>query len=185
MDRGVNQASASLKDNLMANDIKEMRRKLQSDDVDEVHDVLIDIGKEGLHSLVEDVARLLHHPEGAARGAAIRVLAFYWKLDDYRAVAENMMRDDPDSGVRAIALMAWAGYSAGTRDYQVMRRLYAILRDPEEDQEVRANAYPNLLAVGACPKSEWPNDDVYGNIDAGVDWALLDRMMEEAAPMPR
>jgi hypothetical protein len=32
----------------------------------------------------------------------------------------------------------------------VMRRLYEILRDPGEDQEVRAGAYPNLLAVVRC-----------------------------------
>ena len=159
----------------------ELRKQLQSDDVDEVHDALIDIGKEGLYSLTDDVARLLDDGRGAVRAAAIRVLALYWQLPASKATAERMSRTDSDVEVRVVALMAWSAYYDGTRDRSVLRLLDQLLRDPAAPEELRAQAYLSILAVSDLPKSEWPSTAaVFGEIEGTVDWNLIDRLMADA-----
>lgn len=166
-------------------DIEELREQLGSDDVDTVFDAIIDIGKKGVYSLEPEVQRCLESPEAAIRSAAIKVLAFYWKQDVYRLRADVMSRTDPDEEVRGTALMAWSGYYAGTRDAGVMRRLHDLLCDPDENEYVRAQAYPALLAVAGLPPAEWPRQtSIYGDIQGGVDWALVERLMSTASTGP-
>lgn len=151
-----------------------LRAQLRSSDEDEIYSALIDIGREGLVEMRADVERFLGHDEPELRSAAIRVLGFYWELDGHRQTADRMWRTDPDDEVRAVALMAWGKYYAGSRDPSVLRTLLGLLNDVGAIEDVRAQAWPSLLSVAAVPKEKWPRDlAVYGRIDEAVDWPLV------------
>ncbi len=160
--------------------LEALRKQLASGDLDLIFDALMDAGKDGHQELRADVEPFLEHPEGELRGAAIRVLAFYWQLPEYRERADQLWREDADEEVRGAALMSWATYYRETGDPDVMQVLVDLLTDDEEVEDVRAIAWPSLLAVSGLPKSEWPDRTaVYGDIDDGVDWGLVDKLLEQ------
>lgn len=161
---------------MTSSDSGTLRRRLSSADPNDIHDTLIDIGKAGLESLVEEVAQFLTHREGFLRGAAIRVLAFYWQLPEFYETAERMWRNDPEEEVQGIALMGWAQYAAGSKDPAVQRVLLDLLHDTHANQELRAQAWSSLLSVAGIPPGQRPKPASPGFVDESVDWQLAERL---------
>ena len=161
---------------MQVTDLATLKERLSTACPDEIHDALIDIGKAGLESLADDIAPFLTHPTCFVRGAAIRVLAFYWQKPAYRETAERMWRTDPEQEVRGIALMGWAQYAAGSKDPDVQRTLIEIVRNTEACQELRAQAWMSLFAVLGIPPERRPAHVPYGHVDEDVDWELLEQM---------
>lgn len=139
---------------------------------------MITIGKEAIYELQDTVAAYLRHADPELRGAAIRVLAFYWRLEAYRPVAERMALDDEDDEARAIALMAWTSYSHGSKDQVVLARLNSLLRDTQQPYSVRSQAYRSLLRVAGLPGDAWPKHvAALDDLDAEIDWDLVARLV--------
>ena len=158
-----------------------LKQQLSAEDPDDIYDALIDIGKGGLESLAEAVAPFLTHRKGFLRGAAIRVLAFYWQLPEYRETAERMWRSDHDEEVQGIALMGWAQYAAGSKDPAIQRILIDLLLDSDAGEELRAQAWMSLVSVAGIPHAQRPEYARYGHVDEDVDWDLVERL-ESALP---
>ena len=157
-------------------DLLIFKRRLAATCSDEIHDALIDIGKAGLDSLASDVAPFLTHPKCFLRGAAIRVLAFYWQKPEYRETAERMWRNDPEEEVQGIALMGWAQYAAGSKDPAVQRTLIDLVRNTDASEELRAQAWMSLFSVLGIPSDRRPAHVRYGHVDEDVDWQLLEQL---------
>ena len=146
------------------------------------YSAIIAIGKASLTTLAPAIDPYLRDGDPELRSAAIRTLAFYWRLPQYRPVAEKMMREEPDELTRSVAVMGWAGYATASKDLETLRRLYEIIIDDTEATPVRDQAYLNFFvvylpsAVGR-PKSAYHVDQRF---EGGVDWARLDAAMQES-----
>lgn len=145
------------------------------------YSAIIAIGKASLTGLASAIAPYLQDSDPELRSAAIRTLAFYWRLPQYRSVAEKMMREEPDALTRSVAVMAWAGYDIATKNHETLRRLYKIVIDEAEAPTVRDQAYLDFFAVylptaAGRPKSAYR---VGRRFEDEVDWGRLDAAMQE------
>jgi len=150
------------------------------------YSAIIAIGKASLTGLESAIAPYIEDPDPELRSAAIRTLAFYWRLPQYRSVAERMMREEPDAQTRSVAVMAWAGYDIGTKNRETLRRLYEIVVDEAEPPVVRDQAYLDFFAVYlptavGRPKSAYR---VGRRFDDEVEWERLDAAMLDAGVDP-
>jgi hypothetical protein len=145
------------------------------------YSAIIAIGKASLTGLASAIEPYLQNPDPELRSAAIRTLAFYWRLPQYRSVAEKMMREEPDELTRSVAVMGWAGYDVGSKNRETLRRLYKAVIDDTEATPVRDQAYLNFFAVYLPSAVGRPTSayHVGRRFEDGVDWARLDAAMQE------
>lgn len=154
---------------------------LAGTDRSERYSALIALGKAGLRQHEKRIAGYLDETDSGLRSAAIRVLAFYWRLPAYRKTAESMMLDQ-DAHVRAVAVMSWASYGFHTRDQDILRHLYQILVDDNQPRQVRDAAYGSFFSVFepnnvGLPK---PALQLGKSIDECIDWRRLDAAVESS-----
>lgn len=159
--------------------MENLKLQLKSQDPDQVYDALIDIGKGGYMQFEKDVVNFLTSDDVELRAAAIRVLGFYWQLDKYASVAEEMFLNDSDDWVRAVALMAWSAYYRNSNDKQVLQKLYNTLQNESESTSVRSEAYRAMWAVSSIQPPDWPRTDI-DNIEEEVEWDLVQKLVREA-----
>lgn len=136
---------------------------------------LIQTGKRNRRDLLHRVEEFLSHPDGYVREAALKVVAFYWKLPEYRDYAMDQVRGDEDPRVREAAAMALGDYGRG--DSNVLRRLLEVALDPAEAEDVRDAAYHGALTVAGISRAEYPRAYWRPDWEARADWALLARMV--------
>jgi hypothetical protein len=152
---------------------------LQNATDDTRYGAIIAIGKSGLSELAPHIEPYLVDADSALRSAAIRTLAFYWRVPRHRETAAAMMYGEPDPSARAVAVMGWATYDLHKSIGSTLRRLYAIVIDDTQPKIVRASAYDAFFAVylpthQGAPKSPM----VVGRpIEDEVDWSRLDEAM--------
>jgi HEAT repeat protein len=162
----------------MDQQFEQLEEQLRASNQETVYDALIDVGKEGLYQFKKTVEQFLHVPDPELRGAAIRVLAFYWQLEEYQVVAEKMFLEDSDEEVRSIALMGWANYFSNTNNPTVLSRLYCILHNHQEASSVRSQSYRSIFVVVGLPKNLWPKKiAAFDDIDAEVEWDLVSKLV--------
>lgn len=145
------------------------------------YSAMISIGKADLKQHEKRIAGYLNETDSELRSAAIRVLAFYWRLPTYRQIAASMMQD-PDDHVRAVAVMSWASYSLHSRDQDTLRSLYKILVDDNQPRRVRDAAYNSFFTVFEPTSAGLPKPalQIDKTIDECIDWKRLDAAVEES-----
>lgn len=158
---------------------EELKKVLLGADDDEVYSAMIKIGKSFYRELKDDIVPFLQNANVELRSGAIRVLAFYWKLPEYKEIALTLFNNDTDSTVRADALMAWVGYYKNSNDKAVLKKLYDIMINKHEEHEIRAQAYSGLLFVAGLPKENWP-DIFVDDVDTDADWNLINQIIQSA-----
>ncbi len=166
-----------------ADDERRIRAQLRSPNGDDRSDAIVDIGKRGLREMHKDIEPLIADPDPPVREAAIRVLGFYWKLPSYKERALQMSQQDPDEETRMVALMAWADYFNATRDAEIAKYLYRVMRDPSEPEMVRAMAYTCFLAVCGIPSKDRPRRvmQLDKTVDETIDWHRVEQLLNECS----
>jgi len=166
-----------------ADDEERLRAQLRSPRAEDRADAVVDIGKRGMRNMCKDIEAVVDDPDPIVREAAIRVLAFYWKLPAYKERALQMSQRDPDEETRMVALMAWADYFNNTRDAEIARYLYGVMRDQTEQEMVRAMAYTCFLAVCGVPSRDRPRRvmQLDKTVDETIDWNRAERLLKECA----
>jgi hypothetical protein len=156
---------------------------LRSATDDTRYSALIAIGKAGLRGLAPEIEPYLVDEDSELRSAAIRTLAFYWRMPEHRATAATMMRDEPDPSARAVAVMAWATYDLHANVGATLRRLYEIVIDDTQPKIVRAAAYDSFFAVHLPTDQGAPRAAMTAGrpVEDGFDWRRLDEAMRAAA----
>ncbi|KAB2928902.1 MAG: hypothetical protein F9K24_21415 [Leptonema illini] len=163
-------------------EVENYRMRLKDNDIDRLHETIFDIGKSNCYDLEKEIASFLHHEEADIRSAAIRVLAFYWQLDNYKDAAEQMFLDksEPDH-VRDVAVMSWGIYYYKKNSSFAIEKLYKIVCDKNEPDDVRASAYNAILSSTILPVSDVRRSQGdTESINDLVDWPLLDQIREVA-----
>ncbi|ABC29818.1 hypothetical protein HCH_03052 [Hahella chejuensis KCTC 2396] len=166
--------------------IARLKEKLASEDIDDIYDALIDIGKTDCYELMEDVRRFLQHLEPDLQRAAIMVLGIYWAVPDFKHELVPLMSKDVDDDVRATALINWVGYYAGTKDPAVLLRLNDLLRDKTEDIFVRMEALRGLFRVAQSGiddtlMRQLERAPSYAEFESLIPWELVDKLIEKAS----
>lgn len=168
--------------------VKEMQQLLENEsDGNELHDLLIDCGKKYPWTLQEKnelkniIVKLCDHPSEQARSASIRVLCFYWGMEEFRDKAWEMFSYDEDDEVRSDALMSWANTYRKENKASVMKKLYSILEDKDTDVNIRETAYRCLFYVSPLAPENRPNQILdWDHFDESVDWNLIEKLISEA-----
>lgn len=145
------------------------------------YSAMISIGKAGLKQHEKRIAGYLNETDDDLRSAAIRVLAFYWRLPTYRDVAASMMRDESEH-VRGVAVMSWAAYSLHSRDPDTLRTLYQILVDDNQSRGVRGIAYSCFFTVYQPTSEGLPKSAVQVDktVEECIDWDRLDAAVRDS-----
>ncbi len=150
---------------------------LRSANASDVYSALIRIGKEGHRELEAEVVPFLESGNAELRGAAIRVLGFYWTLPAYRERAAEMVRSERDPDARSVSIMALSSYYADSKDPEVLKTLYALTVDTTQEFRVRSAAYSGMMAVAGIPGIERAKAMPLGSMDESINWELIERML--------
>lgn len=141
--------------------------------LDDIHDQLIDVGKQQLRERLPWVVTHLDHPTDFVRAAALRAVAFYWRLPDFRAMARARLTDDPSPEVRAVAASCLGGYGYLAYSAEEMTALVSKAIDPNEDDSVRAAAFSGALVASHVPRHDYPMARALPDFEARAPWGLL------------
>src|ERR1044071_8031194 len=93
-----------------------IERGLASANLEDVHDAILDIGKQGHRELTERVVPFLTSDTAFLREAALRTLVFHFQLPAHKVDAIRLLKDDPDEGVRQAAAMGLRSFAQTDRD---------------------------------------------------------------------
>jgi hypothetical protein len=159
-------------------DAPELQRRLASSREADVYSALIEIGKTGQRSLEASVASFLGHASATLRGAAARVLGFYWRAPGYRDRIQILVESETDGPARSVEIMAWSAYHTATKDAAALRLLYAIFSNPTLETIVRHSAYLGMMEVFGLAGPGQARALPTGPFDASIDWDLVRRMMD-------
>lgn len=156
---------------------------LASSDPEDVHDAIIDIGKQRHPELAGRVVPYLMSSTGFLRAAAIKTLAFYLHLPAHKADAIRLLDLDPDEDVREAAAMGLAYYAM--EDRALLQQLVRVATSRGEQDIVRAAAFLSALDAAGLEPGEFPKARALPDFDARADWALLARVLARAGqPVP-
>jgi hypothetical protein len=156
----------------------------ESADLETVYDALITVGKKGRRELRSRVEAFLTHPEPALREAALKVLAFYWRLPEHTATAIRALREDGDRDVRGAAAMALGAYEVGDSD--ILRLLLDVALDAMEEESVRDAAHSSALIAAGVSKTDYPMERTLPGFEASANWRLLARLLGQlGVPIPK
>jgi hypothetical protein len=158
-----------------------------------VGEALIDVGKEKLYELADEIYPYLNDPFSEFRAEAVRTLGWNTRLgiDEFcRDQAYQIWEKDDDEEVKLAALTSWGRYYSETKDSHVLQTVYNILISKQYSSEIRALAFRLLLDISDTldrPKEAY---SVYklGEIeereefDRAIDWDRVHRVMTECVP---
>jgi len=136
-----------------------------------------------LMEAAEDIEDLISHLSPAVRAAAIEVLAFRWRIADYRPLCEYVLRYDVSADVRAVAARGLGAILARSRDKDALRQLLETLRDPDEARIVRYASYLAALEVVGAAPARGVRERF--NLRRDVDWNLVEHLLRESGEVMR
>lgn len=168
--------------------IKEMQQLLENEsDGNELYDLLIDCGKkypwtpQEKNQLKNIIVKICDDPSEQARSASIRVLCFYWGMEEFRDKAWEMFSYDKNDDVRSDALISWANTYRKQNKASVMKTLYSILENKNTEVTIRETAYRCIFYVSPLPPENRPNQILdWDHFDENVDWKLIEKLISEA-----
>lgn len=145
----------------------------ETDTLDDLNDQLIDAGKQQLRERLPWVVAHLDHAVDFVRAAALRAVAFYWRLPEFRDVARARLTDDPSAEVRAVAATCLGGYGHLAYSPDEMIALVDKALDPDEDDTVRAAAFSAALVASRVPREDYPMARALPDFETRAPWGLL------------
>jgi len=97
---------------------KQILARLSSNDPNELHDIVIDIGKNELREYSLNILQLLDHPDSEARRAAIWTLGIRWQIPEVIPRLADIWTSDVDELVRSTAMIAWSSFYSDSRSQE-------------------------------------------------------------------
>ncbi len=151
---------------------------------------LIDCGKnfgitrEEAEQLKDTIYHYCDYPNFMVRSSAIRVLCFYWGLNEKKfrdKALELFNNQNEDEETRADALFSWSNTYTNTNSRQEMQFLYDILKNRKYPVLIRSTAYQGFFMVSLIPSKDRPKTDWnWDNFDEEVNWNLVNKLLQEA-----
>lgn len=154
-----------------------------SDDEDDLYDAIVDAGKGELKELEPEVRRFLNHVEEDLREAAIATLGMRWALPNFLEECEAIWRNDSNDNVRSTALHSWASYYFASKDKNIVKILYNVVKKQGEDAFVRLSALTGIIHVMGLSEDEFNIKELersqnYQDFENMLPWSKLDQLLE-------
>lgn len=155
---------------------------LESSDIDDVYDALIDVGKKELREYETTVWGLLDHRETDVRRAAVMVLGSYWALPDFVDKLFDIWKEDNDDELRATALICWIGYFKKSANKTVINELKTLAYDTQESASVRIEALRGIIKVLGANEDEFDfrkleRTTTYKEFEDSIPWKKFNDLM--------
>jgi HEAT repeat protein len=127
---------------------------------------------DGERDLQLALERLLDHPVELVRQSALDAIVYGERGGkEHLSKALEMLRSDSDAGTRAYAAVAVAALSRRYGSQEAVPALIQALRDSDEHNKVRLEAYNSLLSITGAPTSEISRADPEAwDPERDVDW---------------
>jgi hypothetical protein len=161
----------------------------------EVGHALIVVGKREIYELEAEIYPYLEDPLADFREDAVTTLGWNngLSIDDFRCnKAYGIFLKDPDNDVKVAALNAWGSYYAETKDSEVLKILYDILRSDQYYIRIRRYAYTLIYEVADAFTNRFYeiNEilDIEGIIksieqfNASINWKRINKIMQDCVP---
>lgn len=159
---------------------------------DDVACAIIDVGKEKIYELKNEVYRYLNDPFPDFRAEAVRTLGYptRLKLPEFRDKAYEIWISDPDEDVKIAAISAWAGYYDFTSNADVLKKLYKIIQSHQNSVLIRIRAFFCLIYVAEKPQDMREGYEILElrelesnqELDKAINWDRIDEIMEKYVP---
>lgn len=163
--------------------MRDLIADLESSDVETVYDAIISAGKTNRRELRPRIEALLTSSDPGLREAALKTVAFYWRLPEHETTARRALREDIDPDVRAAAAMALGGYPDGA---DALAPLLEVALDANEEEGVRDAAYSSALIVASVSRAEYPMERTIPGFEERANWPLLARVVHaHGADVPK
>lgn len=137
----------------------------------EIADAVADFGVEYFVEAKPDVEQLLDHDDPIVRYSAIVALGFDFCTTDRIERLLDILFRDPDRDCRRAAAAAFGCLHRGTNDKRIAGALAVVVRNKNEEDDVRIFAYTALLNVLGIPRNLQP--DPLSMALGDIDWELV------------
>lgn len=127
---------------------------------EELIDALFEARRSNRIDLAPQVGRLLAHDAPMVREEAISLLATKWALTEWRTDILELLKSDPDFGVRSRAASGLANLSSSSTRHEDLAVLVGVVRNVREETVVRQSC---LESIAALTGQKGPDDT--GSID--------------------
>lgn len=114
-------------------------------------DALYEARRADRRDLEAEVVQLLNHEEPIVREEAVSLLMSKWKTSRLAEVARELLRSDPDYGVRARAAIGLASISGGSNRKTDAALLASVFGDANSTQELKRACFEALSLMAGRP----------------------------------
>ena len=135
----------------------------------ELIDAIWEIRRSGLRDRRDEIVRLLDHDDPTVREEVVSLLFVKWADGTLRDRLVDLVRSDPDPGVRARAAGALPAVSAQGIRQTERELLRGIVLDVREDDTVRRASYEALCRI-VHGESTILDDATDLDEDVDLDW---------------
>jgi len=115
-------------------------------------DALIDVGKEKIYELKEEVYPYVKDTNSEYRAEAIRTLGWGTRLldPDFKSSVHDIWLHDPDEEVKIAALASWTDYYRYSEDPKILLELYHILISQDYSIEIKTCVLDGMFEVAGA-----------------------------------
>lgn len=155
-------------------------RELRAGTIDDQHvaEALHTFGNAMLLESQADVERYLTHPDPNIRHMALHVLTNHFGLQAHWQTAVDFLMHDPVHTRRVDGANALGSLKRNTRDQQTLKILAGVVRDTEEETEVREAAYRAMRRIWQDdPEEQAHIIDLDWDLEKDADWGFVDSFL--------
>jgi hypothetical protein len=133
------------------------------------------LGEADLREAQADVESYLTHPNPNIRHMALHVLIFHFDLQAHWQTAVDFLLRDPVHTRRVDGANALGSLKRGTQDHRTLEILAGVVRNGEEEIEVRDAAYAAMRRVWRDdPEEQVALIDLDWDLEKDADWHFVD-----------
>lgn len=158
--------------------MNEIQKRLESNEIDDLCDVITDIGKSCMYEYEDEIWNFLKHTNPEIRNAAIQTISIYWEREKFLSLADEIWNNDPDEEVRIAALGGWFIFYQKTSNKEVLNILDHILKN-NKNLSLRIEAHRGIYVVAGLNEPSLQNKMFFELDDflSEVNWLEINEII--------
>lgn len=143
-------------------------------------DLVNSISRNHERERVPELEAMLEDRCALVREAALQALVLDLGQSHLESRCWQILEDDEDEEVRAMAVNCIGSIHHNSRDSDIMSRLYEMMKNDNISTRIKAALYPAFLRVSGLSLLEWL-DAVSGQgefSEGSIDWSLVEKLMK-------
>lgn len=138
-------------------------------------DAIHNFGEEQFREALPEIINALTSSDERQRYMALHVLAFHFRLKEYKYAAMDMLLHDPDEDCRQQAAAGLGSLMKNTGDYEALHVLAQVIHNDHETDLIRSVAYRAMHTIVHYDRNQQKQFTVtLFTPDFQIDWAFVD-----------